>query len=153
MRLVAFQPDIAANLGAVLRLAACFGAAVDVVEPCGFPFSIKAVRRVGLDYVEQVEIVRHDSWAAYLATRPAGRLLLLSTTGEKSLWDFTFRPDDRLLLGRESAGAPEEVRRAADAALRIPMRPETRSLNVAMAAAIALAEATRQTGAAANGLV
>ena len=153
MRLIAFQPDIADNLGAVFRLAACFGAAVDVIEPCGFPFSVKAVRRVGLDYVEKVEIVRHDSWAAYLESAPEGRLLLLSTSGATGLWDFQFRPDDRLLMGRESAGAPEEVWREADAALRIPMRGDARSLNVAMAAAIALAEATRQTGAAKAGLV
>lgn len=153
MRLVAFQPDIAANLGAVIRLAACFGAAVDVIEPCGFPFSVKAVRRVGLDYIDHAEIVRHDSWEKYLASDPAGRLLLLSTAGGAPLWDVAFRTDDRLLLGRESAGAPEAVWREVDEAVRIPMRPDTRSLNVAMAAAIALAEATRQTGAATHGLI
>lgn len=147
MRLVAFQPDIAANLGAMIRLAACFGTAIDVIEPCGFPFSVKALRRAAMDYAEHAEVERHASWDAYQAARPPGRLVLLSTAAETSLWGFRFRPDDRLLMGRETAGAPAEVREAADAAIRIPMRPELRSLNVGMAAAIALAEALRQTDA------
>lgn len=144
MLLCALQPDFAHNLGALIRLGACFGAPVHVIEPCGFPFSLKAVRRAGLDYVDQTVIVRHDSWPAFRRDRPPGRLVLLTTQGAGPLWEFAFRPGDVLMLGRETAGAPTEAHADADARIFIPMRRGARSLNMAMAAAIALGEAARQ---------
>ncbi len=149
MRLVLFEPDIAQNTGALLRLGACLGVPVDIVEPCGFLFDDKRLRRAGMDYLEAVEMVRHRSWRAYRALArngPPGRLVLLTTRGETRYSDFTFRPGDNLLLGRESAGTPEEVHAEADARLLIPMGPGIRSLNVALAAAMVLGEALRQTG-------
>lgn len=146
MRLVMFQPDIPQNAGAVLRLAACFGVAVDVIEPLGFIWDEPRMRRAGMDYIDAVEIVRHASWQRYQSARRAGRLVLLTTAGSLSYAEFGFRSDDRLMLGRESAGVPPEVHQAADARIRVPIRPPLRSLNVAMAAAIVLAEALRQTG-------
>ncbi|MGF1501470.1 MAG: tRNA (cytidine(34)-2'-O)-methyltransferase [Paracoccaceae bacterium] len=143
--LVAVAPDIAANLGALLRLGACLGAPVHVVEPCGFPFSPRAWARTAMDYAAHVELCRHDSWARFLEGRPAGRLVALSARAGTSLWAASFRPGDLLLLGSETAGLPETVRADADLALRIPLRPGLRSLNIAVAGAIALAEAQRQT--------
>jgi tRNA (cytidine/uridine-2'-O-)-methyltransferase len=145
MRLALFQPDIPQNTGAILRLAACFGVAVDVIEPCGFVWSDRHLRRAGMDYLARVACVRHASWDRFAADRSPGRLVLLTTAGDRRLPDFAFRGDDTLLLGRESAGVPAHVHGCADARLRIPMRGETRSLNVALAAAIALGEALRQT--------
>lgn len=145
MRLCLHQPDIAGNVGTILRLAACFGVPVDVVEPCGFPFGDRALRRAGMDYANAVEVVRHDSWDA-LATSTSGRIVLLTTRGGVRLDEARFDPDDMLVLGSESAGAPAHVHAAADLAVRIPLRPGFRSLNVAVAAGIALAEALRQTG-------
>ena len=153
MRLVLFEPDIPQNTGALLRLGACFGIAVDIVEPCGFLFDDKRLRRAGMDYLKAVEMVRHRSWDAYRATaqgrpggRPGGRLVLLTTQAPTRYTDFAFQPGDNLLLGRESAGVPEAVRAEADAHLLIPMRTGIRSLNVALAAAMVLGEALRQTG-------
>ena len=151
MRLALYQPDIPQNTGAMLRLAACFGVAVDLIEPCGFVWSDRRLRRAGMDYLEGVALTRHESWAAFQDAReaasPRGRLLLLTTSGDAPYAEFAFRPADTLLVGRESAGVPSEVHAAADARLVIPMRPGVRSLNVALAAAIGLAEALRQTGA------
>ncbi len=149
MRLVLFEPDIPQNTGALLRLGACLGVAVDIVEPCGFLFDDKRLRRAAMDYLEAVEMVRHRSWRAYRAvarTGTPGRLVLLTTRGETRYSDFTFHPGDSLLLGRESAGVPEEVHAEADACLQIPMADGIRSLNVALAAAMVLGEALRQTG-------
>lgn len=155
MRLALYQPDIPQNTGAMLRLAACFGLAVDVIEPCGFAFDDKRMRRVGMDYLEHVELKRHTSWAAYLAWRKEaagdapgtlGRLILLSTGAALPYAEAQYGPADSLLVGQESAGVPDMVRNAADLAVRIPMRPGLRSLNVAMAAAIVAGEAIRQTG-------
>jgi tRNA (cytidine/uridine-2'-O-)-methyltransferase len=146
MRLALFQPDIAPNAGAMLRLCACFGVAADIIEPCGFVWSDAKLRRAGMDYLDRVSLQRHASWEAYRAARGAGRLILLTTRGDVALPDFAFRADDTLLVGRESAGVPDAVHAAADARLVIPMVPGARSLNVAMAAAIALGEALRQTG-------
>jgi tRNA (cytidine/uridine-2'-O-)-methyltransferase len=148
MRIALYQPDIAQNTGTILRLAACFGLEAHIVEPAGFPTSDRAFRRAGMDYLDQVEIVRHASWAAFEAWRRerALRLLLFTTRAERSYLDHRFANDDVLLFGRESAGAPEEVHAAADARLLIPMRPGLRSLNVAMACAMAVGEALRQTG-------
>ena len=146
MRLALYQPDIPQNTGAMLRLAACFGLGVDVILPAGFIFDDKRMRRAGMDYIDQVEIVRHSAWNAYLESRNGteGRLVLLTTKGDRAYTDFTFSAEDTLLVGRESSGVPEDVVAAADARLVIPMRPGLRSLNVAMAAAIVTAEAMRQ---------
>jgi tRNA (cytidine/uridine-2'-O-)-methyltransferase len=146
MRLVLYQPDIPQNAGALLRLAACLGVAVDIVEPCGFIFDDRRLRRAGMDYLGAVELVRHAGWESYRAVRQGSRLVLLTTRAATAYVDFAFRADDRLLLGRESAGVPADVHAAADARLKVPMRPGMRSLNVALAAAIVLGEALRQTG-------
>ncbi|MEO1918149.1 MAG: tRNA (cytidine(34)-2'-O)-methyltransferase [Paracoccaceae bacterium] len=144
LRLASFQPDIALNLGSMIRLSACFAVPIDVIEPCGFPFSVKALRRSAMDYAKIAEIKRHDSWDSYLEKKPAGRIVLMSTEGAVSLWDFEFQSGDTLLMGRESAGVPAEVHAAADATVQIPMPGGGRSLNVAMSAGIAVAEAMRQ---------
>ena len=146
MRLALFEPDIPQNAGAILRLGACLGVAVDIIEPCGFLLDDRRLRRAGLDYAAQATLSRHASWADYLAARAPGRLLLLTTQGEAPYHRFAYRPDDTLLLGRETAGAPPAVHAAADARIRVPLRPGLRSLNVALAAAIVLGEALRQTG-------
>lgn len=146
MRLALYQPDIPQNTGAVLRLGACFKVPVDVIEPCGFPFDDKRLRRSAMDYGGACDLTRYASWPRYLESRPAGRLVLLSTTGAVPYTDFAYAPTDVLLLGRESRGVPDEVHGAADARVRIPMAAGLRSLNVAMAAGIVLAEALRQLG-------
>lgn len=148
MRLALYQPDIPQNTGAILRLAACFGLPVDVIEPCGFVFDDRRMRRAGMDYLEHVELQRHRSWEAYQSARvgKAGRLILLTTRGAVPHVEVRFEATDSLLLGRESAGVPDEVHAAADLRVRIPMRPGLRSLNVAMAAAIVAGEAMRQLG-------
>ncbi|HJO69394.1 MAG TPA: tRNA (cytidine(34)-2'-O)-methyltransferase [Rhodospirillales bacterium] len=149
MRIALYQPDIPQNTGAMLRTAACLGVPVDVIGPCGFAFSEKALRRVGMDYVDRAQIARHDSWEAFLAVeRTAGRrLVLLTTRAEVPYFAFRFRDDDVLVMGRESAGVPEAVEAAVDARLRIPLAPGMRSLNVVVAAAVVLGEALRQTRA------
>lgn len=144
IRLAAYQPDIAPNLGAMIRIAACFDAELDVIGPCGFPFSVKALRRSAMDYAEIARVTHHVSWEAFRTDRAPGRLVLLTTRGADDLWSHAFAPTDTLLVGRESAGVPDEVHAAADAALRIPMPGGGRSLNVAVSAGIALAEAQRQ---------
>lgn len=146
MRLAVFQPDIPQNLGGSIRLTACLGVGLDVIEPCGFPLSDRALRRAAMDYTAAAEVARHESWAAFRAARAGSRLVLFTTRAAEPLHGFAFRPQDVLLFGRESAGVPDEVHAAADARLVIPIRPETRSLNVVSAAAIALGEALRQTG-------
>ncbi|WP_271169585.1 tRNA (cytidine(34)-2'-O)-methyltransferase [Hansschlegelia plantiphila] len=148
MRLALYQPDIPQNAGTLLRLAACLGVTVDIIEPAGFPVSDRAFRRAGLDYLDHVEIVRHVSFAAFEAVRRAEgrRLVLLTTQAETSFLDAAYRSDDVLMVGRESAGAPPETHDSADLRVAIPMRPGMRSLNVAVAGAMALAEALRATG-------
>ena len=150
MRLALFEPDIPQNTGAILRLAACFGVGVDLIEPCGFQLTDRRLRRAGMDYLDGVELSRHQSWPAFEQARTGlprvGRLILLTTRGERQLPEFSFDFADTLLLGRESAGVPGAVHASADARLCIPMAPGMRSLNVALAAAIALGEALRQTG-------
>jgi len=131
----------------MLRLGACLGVAVDVIEPCGFVWDDRRLRRAGMDYLEGVDLSRHASWDAFLASRKAGgRLVLLTTRASLGHVGFMFRPDDTLILGRESAGAPDRVHQAADATVRVTLVPGMRSLNVALAAAIVLGEALRQTG-------
>ena len=147
MRLALFEPDIPQNTGALLRLAACLGVTVDLIEPCGFLFDDRRLRRAALDYAARVAIRRHASWDAFLAERdPCSRLVLLTTGGTVSLYRFAFAPSDTLLLGRESAGVPDFVHQAASARVAIPLVPGARSLNLALAGAIALGEALRQTG-------
>lgn len=145
MRLALFEPDIPQNTGTILRLAACLDVGVDIVEPCGFLLDDRRMRRAGMDYLELAALTRHSSWSAFRPT-VTGRLVLLTTRAEQAYAGFDFRPDDVLLLGRESDGVPAHVHAAADARIRVPMRPNARSLNVALAAAIVLAEALRQTG-------
>ena len=147
MRLALFQPDIPQNVGAAVRLAACMGVGLDIVEPCGFPLSHKALRRTAMDYGEAAEIVRHAGWDAFMAApaRIEGRLLLFTTSAETAFHHFDYQASDTLLFGRESAGVPDEVHEAADARLLIPLAPGARSLNVVNAAAMALGEALRQT--------
>ena len=148
VRLALYQPDIPQNTGTMLRLCACLGIGAAIIEPASFPVSNRAFRRAGMDYLDRIEIERHPSFAAFETWR-AGvghRLVLLTTRGAISHVAFAFRPDDILLVGRESAGVPEAVHAAADAHVVVPMRPALRSLNVAMAAAMVLGEALRQTG-------
>jgi tRNA (cytidine/uridine-2'-O-)-methyltransferase len=147
MRLALYQPDIPQNAGALLRLGACLDVGIDIIEPCGFLFTDRGFRRAGMDYVDAAECRRHSSWDAFRAQQIASgaRLVLLSSKARLSFTDYAFRIDDILLLGRESAGVPDEVRHAADAALRIPLKPGLRSLNVAQAGAMVLGEALRQT--------
>ena len=145
-----YQPDIAQNTGTILRLCACLNLQAHIIEPAGFPSSDRAFRRAGMDYLDDVALMRHTSWIEFEQWRTAGanarpRLALFSTRCRTSYLDHTFRADDILLFGRESAGVPEEVHAAADVRLTIPMRDGMRSLNVAMAVAMAAGEALRQT--------
>jgi tRNA (cytidine/uridine-2'-O-)-methyltransferase len=148
MRLALYEPDIPQNTGTILRLAACLGVAVDVIQPAGFDLTDRALKRAGLDYLQHVEIERHQSFAAFDAARRqrGSRLVLLSTRGAAPYTDFAYAAPDTLLLGRESAGVPDGVLASADASVRIPLRAGLRSLNVALAAAMVLGEALRQTG-------
>ena len=147
IRLALYQPDIPQNTGTVMRMAACLGIAVDIVEPAGFDVSDRNFRRAGLDYLDHLEIVRHASWRAFEAWRAERglRLVLATTKAATAYTSFAFAPSDVLLLGRESAGVPDEVHAAADARILVPMRPGMRSLNVAVAAAMIVGEALRQT--------
>lgn len=147
MRIALFQPDIPQNAGTILRLCACLGVEAHIIEPAGFPVSDRHFRRAGMDYLDRVTIVRHISWAAFTEWRQAdgGRLVLFSTKSSRPYLDFRFASDDILIFGRESAGVPDDVAAAADARLLIPIAPGLRSLNVAMATAMALGEALRQT--------
>jgi tRNA (cytidine/uridine-2'-O-)-methyltransferase len=147
MRIALFEPDIPQNAGTILRLAACLGVEAHIIEPAGFPTSDRAFRRAGMDYLDQVTIERHGSWAAFQDWRRGARLrLLLFTTSATTCYlDHAYRADDILLFGRESSGVPQAVHAAADVRLTIPMRAGLRSLNVAVAAAMALGEALRQT--------
>jgi tRNA (cytidine/uridine-2'-O-)-methyltransferase len=147
MQIALFQPDIPQNTGTILRLCACLGVSAHIIEPAGFPVSDRHFRRAGMDYLDQVTLMRHDSWSKFEQWRndEAYRLILFTTAGVSSYLDCRFGADDILLFGRESAGVPAEVAAAADARLVIPIQPGLRSLNVAMAAAMALGEALRQT--------
>ncbi len=145
MRLALYQPDIAGNVGTILRLAACFEVAVDLIEPMGFAFSDRALARAGMDYAVQAQVTRHTDWTAF-ERQVTGRLVLLTTRGGTRLDAARFATDDVLLLGSESAGVPDNVHDRADLAVRIPLAGGFRSLNVAVAAGIALAEGLRQTG-------
>jgi tRNA (cytidine/uridine-2'-O-)-methyltransferase len=145
MRIALYQPDIAGNVGTILRLGACLGVGVDLIEPMGFAFGDRAMARAGMDYAQATDVVRHADWTAFEA-QARGRLVLLTTKGASSLYDTQFAADDVLLFGSEGAGVPDPVHDRADLRITIPMRAGFRSLNVAIAAAMALGEAMRQTG-------
>lgn len=145
MHIALYQPDIPPNTGTIIRMAACLEIHVHIIEPCGFPFGEKSFRRAGMDYIDQSNITRHISWDSFLDDVGEKRIILLSTKATKAYTDFTFKADDVLLLGRESAGVPDDVHARADERLIIPMSPKTRSLNIALSAAMVLGEALRQT--------
>ena len=150
MRLALFQPDIPQNTGTMMRLCACVDLPIDIIEPCGFIFNDKAMRRAGMDYLEMVDYRRHDSWADFLQYRADhpeeyGRIVLLTTHASQPYFDFEFKQNDIILMGRESAGVPEEVHQLADARLLIPMNEKARSINVAVSATMVVGEALRQT--------
>ena len=150
MRLALFQPDIPQNTGTLLRLGACLDVALDIIEPCGFIFNEKAMRRAGMDYLEQVSYRRHNSWQDFLAFRQEhpeeyGRLVLMTTHASNPYTEFSFEKNDIILMGRESAGVPQEVHETVDARLLIPMNQNARSINMAISAAMVLGEGLRQT--------
>ena len=145
MRIALFEPEIAGNVGAVLRLGACLGAAVDLIEPMGFEWDDPRVRRTAMDYIDHVTIARHAGFDAFRTTIGSRRLVLFTTKSRQSAYDFGFMADDILLFGKESAGVPTSIANACDARVRIPMRPQARSMNLATSAALALGEALRQT--------
>ena len=149
MRIALYAPDIPQNTGTILRLAACFGVPIDIIGPAGFDASDRAFRRAGLDYLEHVAVERHIDFAAFDQARRQRRerLVLLTTKATASYLEFSYEPSDILLLGRESSGAPDAIHTAADARLKVPLRAGLRSLNVALAAAMVVGEAMRQTGA------
>ena len=148
MRLALFQPAIPQNVGACIRLSACFGVELHIIEPAGFRFDDRAMKRAALDYGPLSHMTRHADWQTFQAERGSGRLCLFTTRGATALTDFVFRPDDTLLFGSESSGAPDFVHAAADARIFIPIRPEARSLNLSVSAGIGLFESLRQTGGA-----
>lgn len=150
MRLSLYQPDIAQNVGSLVRLTACLATPLDIIEPCGFPFDLKRIRQSALDYGEHAAITRHSSWERFLVflseEYQSSRLVLLTTKGSEYYHRVSYHADDILLMGRESAGVPDAVAERADLRVRIPIQAKTRSLNVAQAASIVLSEALRQTG-------
>jgi tRNA (cytidine/uridine-2'-O-)-methyltransferase len=146
MRIALFEPEIAGNVGAVMRLCACMGASVDLIEPMGFAWDDKRVRRTAMDYIDHVSVTRHASFATFQKTIGTSRLVLFTTKTTQSPYDFAFRADDILLFGKESAGTPADIADQCHAKLRLPMRPQVRSMNLATSAALALGEALRQTG-------
>jgi tRNA (cytidine/uridine-2'-O-)-methyltransferase len=148
MRIALYEPDIPQNTGTILRFCACFGIEAHIIEPSGFPTTDRAFRRAGMDYLDAVTMVRHRSWQDFAAwrNRQGHRLVLFTTSASLSYLDYRYQADDILLFGRESAGVPAAVHDAADARLTIPMRERMRSLNFAIAAAMAAGEALRQTG-------
>lgn len=145
MHIALFEPEIAGNVGAILRLGACLGAAVDLIEPMGFEWDDRRVRRTAMDYIDHVTIARHAGFGAFRTAIGSRRLVLFTTKSRQSAYDFSFMADDVLLFGKESAGVPTAIADACHARVRIPMRPEVRSMNLATSAAIALGEALRQT--------
>ena len=144
IRLAVYQPDIALNVGAMIRLSACLNVPLDIIEPCGFPLSVKALRRSAMDYADIVDLTRHDSWDAFMRVSNTRRIVLMTTRAEDVLWDFDFWVGDTILMGRESLGVPDEVHQFCDARVKLPMFGAARSLNVAMTAGMAVSEALRQ---------
>lgn len=146
MRLALFEPDIPQNAGTLMRLCACLGVALDIIEPCGFLLTDKNLKRAGMDYLDRLDMTRHASWSAFRSVRANTRLVLMTTKADTSFLDFKFAKGDVLIAGRESKGVPDEVHAACPARITIPMVDGVRSLNVAVAASMALSEALRQTG-------
>lgn len=147
MRVALFEPEIAGNVGAVLRLGACMGIAVDLIEPMGFAWDDRRVRRTAMDYIDHVEVARHPDFSAFQASRPGARLILFTSKATRSAYDHAFTASDILLFGKESAGVPSDIAEQCAVHLRIPMHPQVRSLNLATSAALAVGEALRQTDA------
>lgn len=145
MRLALFEPDIPQNAGALMRLCACLDVPMDIIEPCGFILSDRNLRRAGMDYTERLDLTKHLNWDAFRSARAGGRMVLLSTKAGGSFLDFKFQADDILIAGRESSGVPEEVHQSCTARVLVPMAAGMRSLNVALASAMVLGEALRQT--------
>ena len=145
MRIALFEPEIAGNVGAIMRLGACMGLPIDLIEPLGFAWDDRRVRRTAMDYIDHVLVTRHADFDSFRKVTP-GRLVLFTTKGNESLYDFHFHPGDILIFGKESGGVPPHVAERCDAALRIPLRSEVRSFNLATSAALAVGEALRQTG-------
>jgi tRNA (cytidine/uridine-2'-O-)-methyltransferase len=145
MKLALYQPDIAPNVGTLLRLGACLNIQVDIIEPCGFPFGAKDLRRATMDYANLSSVIRHSSWESFVQSIDNSRLVLLTTKSADTYTNCKFKPDDILVLGRESAGVPDHVHKRADLRVTIPMQTGMRSINVAMSAAMVLGEALRQT--------
>jgi tRNA (cytidine/uridine-2'-O-)-methyltransferase len=145
MRIALFEPEIAGNVGAIMRLGACMGLPVDIIEPMGFAWDDRRVRRTAMDYIDYVLVTRHADFDGFRSVTP-GRLVLFTTKGDESLYDFHFDPGDILIFGKESGGVPPHVAERCDARLRIPLRSEVRSFNLATSAALAVGEALRQTG-------
>ncbi len=148
IKIAFYQPDIAGNIGTMMRTAACLDVQMHIIEPCGFVFDLQKIRRSAMDYIDKVKLIRHNSFADFyenqIKNQPQNRLILLTTKAQISYTDFTFLPDDILLFGRESAGVPDEVNNLANHKIKIPMKNEMRSLNVAISAAMVLGEAIRQ---------
>ena len=145
LRVALFEPEIAGNVGNVLRLCACMGAGVDLIEPLGFAWDDRRVRRSAMDYIDHVAVTRHSDFDAF-RNAVSGRLVLFTTRATNSSYDFAYRDDDILLFGKESAGVSDAVRSSVDAQVRLPMRAQVRSLNLATSVGMALGEAMRQTG-------
>lgn len=145
LRLALYQPDMPTNTGAMMRLCACLGVGLDIIEPCGFVWDDRKVKRVAMDYIDHLEYRRHPSWDSFCTQLPPRRLVLLTTKGATKYQDFAFQADDVLMVGRESAGVPEDVHARADARVIVPMQAGLRSLNVAVTAGMVLGEALRQT--------
>jgi tRNA (cytidine/uridine-2'-O-)-methyltransferase len=146
MRIALFEPEIAGNVGAVLRLGACLGVPIDLIEPMGFPWDDRRVRRTAMDYIDHVDVTRHASFDAFQGTSGSARLILFTTKASASAYDFAFTAGDILIFGKESGGVPVEVAAQCDARVRIPIRAEVRSFNLATSVALAIGEALRQTG-------
>jgi tRNA (cytidine/uridine-2'-O-)-methyltransferase len=146
VRIALYEPEIAGNVGAVLRLGACMGVAVDLIEPMGFAWDDRRVRRTAMDYIDYVDVTKHPGWAAFQGAYPGANLVLFSSKASGSPYQHFFSAEDILLFGKESAGVPDHVAEACSTRLRIPMKPQVRSLNLATSAALALGEALRQTG-------
>ena len=144
LHLAAYQTDLAHNLGSMIRLSACFGVTLDIIEPCGFPLSEKSLKEASLDYGEKCKMILHSDWSKFKKTTTNRRLILLSTKAKKNLWDFNFNLNDTLIMGRETQGVPDEVYDQCDASVKIPMPGGGRSLNVAISAGIAISEAIRR---------
>lgn len=144
LKIVLYEPDNPQNFGRIIRLCACMGANLHVIEPAGFPLDDARIRRGSLDYIDHLNLTKYTSWQDFLAKRKAGRIVLFSTKASQSLYEMKFQPEDWLLFGRETAGVPEEIHNQSDLRVRVPMQPGLRSLNLSLAASMVLSEATRQ---------